>query len=371
VTPAPLLNWGRAAMVTSAPLLGWVADRALGDPRSGHPVAGFGRLAGRLERRLWRDGRPAGAAYVAVLVGGPAAAAWVLQRRLAARPRALLLALVTWTALGSRSLGREGAAVADAVARGDLDAARRRLPALCGRDPSGLDGAELCRAATESVAENTADAVVGPLLWGALAGPAGVVAHRCVNTLDAMVGYRSPRYERFGWAAARLDDLVNWAPARVTALLATVCAPLVGGSARRALTVLRRDGGGHPSPNAGRCEAAFAGALGVRLGGANRYGDRVEVRGPLGDGPLPTPADLHRAVRLSTAVGAAAALLPSAAALLPSAGALLASGGGPLASAGALLASAGWRRPRSEPAPWQATTTQATTTQATTTRAGR
>lgn len=292
-------------------LAGWVADRALGDPRRGHPVAGFGRLAGRLEQLLWRDGRAAGAAYVAVLVGGPAATVWVLQRRLPARPGALLLALATWAALGSRSLGREAAAVADAVARGDLGDARRRLPALCGRDPSGLDGAELCRAAAESVAENTADAVVGPLLWGALAGPAGVVAHRCANTLDAMVGYRSPRYERFGWAAARLDDLVNWAPARATALLAAACAPLVGGSPRRALAVLRRDGGGHPSPNAGRCEAAFAGALGVRLGGANRYGGRVEVRGPLGDGPPPTPADLRRAIRLSTAVGALAALAAS------------------------------------------------------------
>src|SRR6266508_3183077 len=274
----------------------------------GHPVAGFGRLAGRLEALLWRDGRAAGAAYVTVLVGGPAAAVWLLQRRLAARPLALLLALVTWAALGSRSLGREATAVADAVARGDLDLARRHLPALCGRDAAGLDGAELCRAATESVAANTADAVVGPLLWGALAGPAGVVAHRCANTLDALVGHRSPRYERFGWAAARLDDLANWAPARATALLAAACAPLVGGSPGRALAVLRRDGGSHPSPNAGRCEAAFAGALGVRLGGANRYSARVEVRGPLGDGPPPTPADLRRAIRLSTAVGAAVAL---------------------------------------------------------------
>jgi len=293
-------------------LLGWVADRAFGDPRRGHPVAAFGSLAGRLERLLWRDHRAAGTAYVAVLVGGPAAAALVAQRRLAARRRALLLALLTWAALGSRSLGREGAAVADAVARGDLEEARRRLPALCGRDPSRLDAAALCRAATESVAENTADAVVGPLLWGALAGPAGVVAHRCANTLDAMVGHRSPRYERFGWAAARLDDLLNWAPARATALLASWCAPLVGGSPRRALAVLRRDGGGHPSPNAGRCEAAFAGALGVRLGGANRYGDRVEARGPLGDGPPPAPADVRRAIRLSTAVGALAALAVSA-----------------------------------------------------------
>lgn len=293
----------------AALLAGWVADRALGDPRRGHPVAGFGRLAACLERALWRDDRLAGAVYAGILVGGPAAAVWAIQRRLGPRCRAVLLALVTWAALGSRSLGREAAGVADAVARGDLDDARSRLPALCGRDPSSLDAGELCRATIESVAENTADAVVGPLLWGRIAGPAGVVAHRCANTLDAMVGHRCPRYERFGWASARLDDLVNWVPARMTALLAAGCAPLVGGSPRGAMRVLRRDGAAHPSPNAGRCEAAFAGALGVTLGGANRYGDRVELRGPFGDGPAPAPADVRRAVLLSTAVGVAAVTL--------------------------------------------------------------
>lgn len=290
-------------------LAGWIADRALGDPRRGHPVAGFGRLATRLERALWRDHRGAGALYTVILAGGPAAGAWAVQRRLDPRRHAALLALVTWAALGSRSLGREAAGAADAVARGDLDEARSRLPALCGRDPSGLGAGELCRAIVESVAENTADAVVGPLLWGRVAGPAGVVAYRCVNTLDAMVGHRCPRYARFGWAPARLDDLANWIPARVTALLASGCAPLAGGSPRRALRALRRDGAAHPSPNAGRCEAAFAGALGVRLGGANRYGDRIEVRGPFGDGPAPAPEHVHRAIRLSNAVGLAAVAL--------------------------------------------------------------
>ncbi|MGH8901117.1 MAG: cobalamin biosynthesis protein [Egibacteraceae bacterium] len=287
-------------------LAGWVADRALGDPRHGHPVAGFGRLASRLERTLWRDDRRAGAVYTAVLAGGPAAAVLTVQRRLGPRHRAVLLALVTWAALGSRSLGREAAGVADAVARGDLDDARSRLPALCGRDPSGLGAGELCRATIESVAENTADAVVGSLLWGRIAGPAGVVAHRCVNTLDAMVGHRCSRYARFGWASARLDDLANWAPARVTALLAAGCAPLVGGSPGHAVRVLRRDGTAHPSPNAGPCEAAFAGALGVRLGGTNRYRERIEVQGPFGDGPAPAPGDVRRAIRLSTTVGIAA-----------------------------------------------------------------
>jgi adenosylcobinamide-phosphate synthase len=138
------------------------------------------------------------------------------------------------------------------------------------------------------------------------------VAYRCANTLDAMVGHRGERYERFGWAAARLDDLLTWAPARLTVLLAAACAPLAGGDARAALAVARRDGRRHPSPNAGPVEAAFAGALGLRLGGANRYGDRTEVRGPLGDGATPDPAAVRHAVRLSALVGAAAALVAAA-----------------------------------------------------------
>jgi len=161
----------------------------------------------------------------------------------------------------------------------------------------------------ESVAENTADAVVGPLLWGALAGPAGVAAYRAANSLDAMVGHHSARYERFGWAAARLDDLLTWPAARLGAGLTCLAAPLVSGEAGRAWRTLRRDGGAHPSPNAGRMEAAFAGALGVRLGGVNRYGDRVERRPTLGSGPTPGPDDVDRAVRLSLLVGSAAAVL--------------------------------------------------------------
>jgi adenosylcobinamide-phosphate synthase len=290
---------------------GVVADWVVGDPRRWHPVAGFGSVAGALERRWWRPSRSAGAAYVTVLVGGTAAAAAVVDRGLGRRPvaRALLLGLVTWAALGGRSLAEAGRRLSGAVRGGDLDAARRLAPTLVGRDPTGLDGPELCRAALESVAENTADAVVGPLLWGALAGPAGVAAYRTANTLDAMVGHRSARYERFGWAAARLDDLLTWPAARLGAGLTCLLAPLVGGEAGRAWRTLRRDGGAHPSPNAGRMEAAFAGALGVRLGGTNRYGDRVEQRPALGSGPDPGLDDVDRAVRLSLLVGSVAAAL--------------------------------------------------------------
>jgi len=286
----------------AAILAGFGADVVLGDPRRAHPVALFGRVATALERAVYRPSRAAGVAYVALLVGAAALLGHAVRRRRAA------LAVALWAALGGRSLVREARLVGALVAAGDVRAARRAVPALVGRDPSALDGEELCRAAVESLAENSVDAVVAPLLWAAAAGPAGVLAHRAANTLDAMVGHRTERYERFGWAAARLDDLANWPAARVTAAATTALAPVVGGSPRAAWRVVRRDGAAHPSPNGGRAEAAFAGALGVRLGGRNVYAERVEHRPHLGDGPSPTPADVERAARLSLAVGTACAL---------------------------------------------------------------
>ncbi len=289
-------------------LVGYLADRAWADPARAHPVAGFGLAAGRLERAVWADSRGRGLSYAALCVGAAVAAAALAER---ATPRNRRVALVgaTWSVLGGTSLARAGTAVADALDAGDLATARALLPALCGRDPQQLDAAGLARAALESVAENTADAVVAPLLWGAVAGMPGLVGYRAVNTLDAMVGHRSPRYANFGWASARLDDLANLVPARMTALLAAVLAPLVGGSPRRTLQVVARDGGRHPSPNAGQCEAAFAGALDVTLGGPLSYGGSPEVRGPHGDGPAPTAADLRRAVRLASLVCATAVVL--------------------------------------------------------------
>jgi adenosylcobinamide-phosphate synthase len=159
------------------------------------------------------------------------------------------------------------------------------------------------------MAENTSDAVVAPLLWGAVAGVPGLLGYRAVNTLDAMVGYRSARYLRFGWAAARLDDLVNLLPARVSGLLFALLAPAVGGSPAAAVRAWRRDAAAHPSPNAGPVEAAAAGALGVRLGGRTVYTHGVEERPRLGSGRAPTPDDLRRAARLSRLVGVAAAVL--------------------------------------------------------------
>jgi adenosylcobinamide-phosphate synthase len=209
-------------------------------------------------------------------------------------------------------LRSEATRIAASLDCGDLDRARAALPALAGRDPQRLDADGVCRAVVESVAENTSDAVVGALLWGALAGPAGVSAYRAANTLDAIVGHRSERYERFGWAAARIDDAMNWPAARFGAGLAVACAPVVGGSSRIAFRVLRRDGGAHPSPNAGRMEASFAGALGVRLGGPLSYAGQVEQRPALGGGAAPSTGDVRRATRLSAVIGVTAAVLCAA-----------------------------------------------------------
>lgn len=281
---------------------GLLADRVFGDPRRGHPVAAFGRAAGAVERLLWHDHRGWGTLHAVVCAGGTAGVAALVTRGLRGRTAAsvALTAAVTWTVVGGTSLGREARAVGGALAAGDVAVARERLPHLCGRDPQGLDGQEIARAVVESVAENTSDAVVGALVWGALGGVPGLAAFRAVNTLDAMVGHRSPRHLRFGWASARLDDAAGWPGARLTALLAAVA----GGAPARALEAVRRDAGRHPSPNAGPVEAAFAGALGVRLGGTLAYGGRVEHRPVLNGAGRPVEvADIERAVRLSHRVG--------------------------------------------------------------------
>jgi adenosylcobinamide-phosphate synthase len=289
-------------------LVGVAVDALVGDPRRGHPVAAFGRAASALEHRLYADSKSRGALFAGTCVLA-AAALGLAAGRAVPRRSSLVTAAATWAVLGGTSLAREGLAMADALAAADVEAARARLPHLCGRDPSALNAKELTRATVESIAENTSDAAVAPLLWGAALGVPGLLAYRAINTLDAMVGHRSPRYANFGWAAARTDDLANWVPARVTGLLTVACAPLVGGSPREAYAAFRRDGAKHPSPNAGRCEAAFAGALGVRLGGVNVYGSRVEHRPELGDGRAPEIPDIRRAVRLSRAVTLASALV--------------------------------------------------------------
>ncbi len=286
-------------MSGGAIVAGYVADVVAGDQRRFHPVAGFGLVADRFERAIYAPTRARGAIFTALLVGLTGHAASRAARK---TNDASVLALLTWTALGGRSLTRVARAVAELVRRDEIGAARREIRALVGRDPSQLDTEGLSRALVESVAENTSDAVVGALFWAAVAGPAGVAAFRAANTLDAMVGHRSERYERFGWASARLDDVMCWPAARLGALITVLCAPVVGGDTKRAWQTLRRDGACHPSPNAGRMEAAFAGALDVRLGGPLAYAGRTEDRPVLGDGRPATPEDVARAATLSSVV---------------------------------------------------------------------
>jgi adenosylcobinamide-phosphate synthase len=297
-------GWQTAAGLAA----GFAVDALLADPAKGHPVALFGRAAGGLERRWHADSRSRGAAFTAVCVGSALGLGALTTHGTRRKPilAVAATAAATWTVLGATSLRREAAAIGDLLEAGDLIGARERLPRLCGRDPRGLSEAEIARAVIESVAENTSDAVVAPLFWGALAGLPGLLGYRAANTLDAMVGHHSPRYEQFGWASARLDDLANLAPARLTGLLTVACAPLVSGSRREGLRALRRDGHRHPSPNAGQCEASAAGALGVQLGGTNQYGDRVEHRPHLGTGRAPDAFDIARANRLSAAVSVSA-----------------------------------------------------------------
>jgi len=297
---------------------GVALDALFGDPRRGHPVAAFGRAATALESRDYRDSRGRGATHTAVCVAAVAVPAALIQHRTRHRPLFQFIATATaaWAVTGARSLRHEAQRAWVSLSADDLPAARRVLPSLCGRDPESLDAKGIARAVIESVAENTSDAVIAPLFWGAVAGLPGLAGYRAINTLDAMIGHHSPRYEHFGWAAARLDDAANWIPARLTALLTVACAAVDRGSAAdapaapgaRAWRTMRRDGAHHPSPNAGRCEAAFAGALGIRLGGTNVYAGVTEARPELGDGRLPGAADIPRATTLSRNVTLAATL---------------------------------------------------------------
>jgi adenosylcobinamide-phosphate synthase len=198
------------------------------------------------------------------------------------------------TTLSMRGLGGAAGDVEHALREGRLESARTRLGHFVGRDTKDLSESEICRAAVESVAENTSDGVVAPMLYGALLGAPGALAYKAVNTLDSMVGYRQPPYEDLGWASARLDDLANLAPSRITML----CTAATSGWPLSTLLIAFRYGPLTASPNAGMAEAAFAGALGVRLGGANTYGGVVREGPGLGDGRPPVPEDIRRAVRL-------------------------------------------------------------------------
>lgn len=267
--------------------LGLVASRLL--PRLGddvHPVARFGSTMSGIERHLWRDERGAGVVYA--MVGATIAAATART----ARSTAVTVAICA----SGAQLRATAAEIATLLERCDTSGARAVLPALVGRDPSTLDDSGIAAAAIESVAENSVDAVFGPAFWGVVAGAPGAGVHRALDTMDSMVGRRNLRYENFGWAAARADDVANFVPAR---LFAGAVAVVSSHRRHGVVAAVRRDASAHPSPNAGVAEAAMAGALGVELGGPLRYGDDVEDRPTLGSGPRPSTSDIRRAVDLA------------------------------------------------------------------------
>lgn len=266
---------------------GIVADLLLGEPPiEPHPVSLYGNAMRRVERSLYGDSRGRGVVHAAVgtalgaLAGGAIGSTGV----------------ATYVVVAAKGLADAARTVDVHLDRGDLSAARGALQALVGRDPSSLDEKGIARAVVESVAENTVDAIVAPALWAAVGGAPAAGAYRAINTLDSMVGHTSERYLNYGWASARLDDAAAYVPARLTALLVAAARPQ---AAREVWRVVRRDAAAHPSPNAGVAEAAFAAALGLRLGGPSTYGDRVELRPPLGHGRPAEPDDIVDAIRLS------------------------------------------------------------------------
>lgn len=297
------MSVARAGRRAGAAAAGVLADLALGEPPvSPHPVRAFGDLMTAVEGRLWADDRARGVLHAALGVAVAGAAGATLRSTAAA----------TYLAVAGRGLRDAAGLVGEALGRGDLATARDRVRALVGRDTADLGEEEIARAVVESVAENTVDAVVAPALAGALGGAAGALAYRGVNTLDSTVGYRDGRYLRYGWASARLDDLANWLPARVTAVLVAAVRP---SSASEVWRAVRVDAPAHPSPNAGVAEAAFAAALGLQLGGTNAYAGRVERRARLGRGRAAATDDIAAACRLSRDVSAALAAALAAASL--------------------------------------------------------
>jgi len=269
-------------------------DLILGDPRwLPHPVVLIGRLISNLEvllRERFRNERVAGVLLLLLTAGFSALAVWLLIRFSSSlHPLAgfLTAGVFSYTCLAARSLHSESALVADALTAGNLVEARRTLSYIVGRDTADLEEGEIWRALVETVAENTSDGIIAPLFWLALGGPVAGMAYKAVSTLDSMVGYKNERYLQLGWASARMDDLLNFIPARLTALLMILAAAPSGLSTQGAVRITLRDRLNHPSPNSGHPEAAAAGALGVQLGGRAFYGGRESWKQTIGDPQAP------------------------------------------------------------------------------------
>jgi adenosylcobinamide-phosphate synthase len=299
----------RGTAVTGAAimLIGLAIDALIGWPNAlfraiGHPVTWMGRVIRQFDDWLNIDGtedrarRIAGlvAALAVILLSAEAASVvtWLLPRGWSGT---LIAGILAWPLIAFRSLSDHVRAVALPLAAGDLTGARQAVAMIVGRDPARLDEAGVARAALESLAENASDGIVAPIFWGAIFGLPGIVGYKAINTLDSMIGHRTPRHEAFGWAAARIDDVANLIPARLTGFLFAA----VSGQFRPAIALMLRDAKLHRSPNAGWPEAAMAAALGVRLSGPRVYADRVAEEPWVNAGAAdPTPADLGRGLAL-------------------------------------------------------------------------
>jgi adenosylcobinamide-phosphate synthase len=304
-----MVAWPESLVIVVGAL---ILDAVIGDPdwlwrRLPHPIVLIGRLIDGLDRNLnrerWTPGqrKVAGIAAVAVLVTISGLAGYAIERLLLASPAGpLWVALVGSVFIAQRSLYQHVAEVATAFSAGGLAEARRAVAMIVGRDPAQLDQGGVCRAAIESCAENFSDGVVAPVFWFAVLGLPGLIAYKIINTADSMIGHRSLRHEAFGWAAARLDDLVNLLPARLAGLLFALVAPIAGGHISSSLRIMARDASLHRSPNAGRPESAMAGALGLALAGPRRYATHSvddPFLNPEGRRDA-APSDIDRALRM-------------------------------------------------------------------------
>ena len=275
-------------------LLAVALDLVLGDPRwLPHPVRGIGWLAVRLEtigRRVIPRAHLAGIVAALSVYSIAGLAAWGAIRLAGlAHPLAadVVSIVLIYTTIAARDLARHSMDVFHALASDDLAEARRRVGFIVGRDTDRLDSSGVIRATVESVAESTVDGVTGPLLFALVGGPVAAIVYRAINTLDSLFGHQDNRYREFGWAAARIDDLANYLPARLTAPLVCLAAAVLGQRPVAALRILLRDGRRHASPNSGLPEAAMAGALGVQLGGRNYYAGEPLEKPTIGDPATP------------------------------------------------------------------------------------
>ncbi len=304
-------------------LLGFLLDQLLGDPPGWpHPVRWIGRLIAVLEKLLRRHfPERLGGFLLLVLVvlvtGGLVATALLLAYRWHPSAWLAVSTILVYYGLAARSLARETGAVLETCRAGDIAQSRKQLSCIVGRDTDDLPPEQIYRACVETVAENTTDGVVAPLFYAALAGPVGMWVYKAINTLDSMVGYKNARYRRFGTASARTDDVANYLPARLSWLLLSLAAWLVGGNARQAFRIGWRDGRKHPSPNSAWSEAAMAGALDVQLGGTSTYQGVASEKPLLGDPGEPlTLAKAEQSIRIMLAAAWVALLFAALLGLL-------------------------------------------------------